>query len=96
MERNGPSGQRWIDSTASLPAAAIAAGATSEITSAVAGAVLQDLAVACPRAALDAGLLVAYVRVSAADTVAIGIMNPTAAPVTPAAIITFDVRVIPQ
>lgn len=95
-QRNGPSGQRWIDGSAVLPAAAIAAGATSEITSAVAGAVLQDLAIACPRAALDAGLLVAWVRVSAADTVGIGVMNPTAAPITPAAAITFDVRVIPQ
>lgn len=95
MERSGQAGQYWKSGTAELPAAAIAAGATSEISATCSGAVLQDLAVANPRAALDAGLLVAYVRVSAANTVLIGVMNPTAAPVVPAAAITFDVRAIP-
>lgn len=96
MERQGSSGQYWKSGEVVLPAAAIGAGATSEISATCTGAVLQDLAIANPRVALDAGLLVAYVRVSAVNTVVIGVMNPTAGAITPAAAITFDVRAIPQ
>ncbi len=87
------SGPLDLTGIATLPAAAIGAGATSALDAPVIGANLRGSATACPRAALDAGLLVAYTFVSAAGHVTVGVMNPTAAPIVPAAAIIIDVMV---
>lgn len=94
-QRRGPSGVEYLRGIVTIPAVAIAAGATSAVTGTVTGAVPQSIVNACPRTALDAGLLIAWTRVSAADTVELGVMNPTAAPVTPTPAITVDVLVEP-
>ena len=63
----------------------IPAGATVEVTMAVRGVVVGDAVAANPRDALEAGILKAYERVAAVDTVAIGLANLSAGPITPAA-----------
>jgi hypothetical protein len=75
MGRLNPAGN------ANLPAGAIGAGAESTITATCTGAVVGDAAIANPTAALDVGLVVKNVWVSAANTVSVTVRNDTAAPV---------------
>lgn len=97
--RDDHAGRVCPNGTAVLPAAAIGAGAESAITGTVAPAGValpQMLAIANPRTAVDVGLVVKSVRVSAADTVEVTVRNDTAAPIAPAAAITFDLMVLPK
>lgn len=94
-QRLSPSGSEYLRGTATIPAVAIGAGATSAITATVTGAQANRMAWASPRTALDAGLVLAWCRVSAANTVEIGVANFTAAGVTPAAAITVDLLAEP-
>jgi hypothetical protein len=87
------SGPLDLTGVATLPAVLIAAGAITALDAPVIGAGLRGSATACPRAALDLGLLIAYVWVSAAGHVTVAVLNPTAAAITPAAAIVIDVMV---
>lgn len=93
MRQDKTSGPLKLTGTATIPAVAIGAGATSDITGAVVGANLYGGVTASPRSSLDAGLLIAYAYVSAAGTVTIGVMNPTAGAIVPAAAIIVDLQV---
>jgi len=92
--RLNPSG----NGTSANPPVAIAAGASEAIACAVPGAILADNpnVVATPRTALDAGLVLGYARVTANNVVTVFLFNGTAAPITPAAAITFDVQCQPR
>lgn len=84
--------------TSANPPAAIAAGVNELVVGTVAGAIAADNpnVIATPRTALDAGLVQGYCRVSANNTVTIALHNTTAAPITPAAAITWDIQVQPR
>ena len=69
-------------------------GAATSVTFTIAfpGAQVGDIVSIAPRAALNAGLGIAYARVSAADTITCAILNATAGAIDPASA-TWDVRV---
>ena len=84
--------------TSADPPVAIAAGVNELVVGVVTGAILAQNpnVIATPRTALDAGLVQGYARVSANNAVTIALHNTTAAPVTPAAAITWDIQVQPR
>lgn len=84
--------------TSANPPAAIGASANELIVVVCTGAILANnpIVSVTPRAALDAGLVIGYARVSANNAVTVALHNTSAAPVTPAAPITFDVQVQPR
>jgi len=89
QERGGNTYQHTF--TAAL--ASIAAAGQELITVSVPGAAVGDVVAVSPRSALLAGLIVAYARVSAADTVIVAISNHSAGAVAQASTF-FDVGVI--
>lgn len=62
----------------------IPAHSTSDLTTTVTGAVVGDKATAHPNSVLEAGLIVGFATVSAADTVTIRLANVTAGAIDPA------------
>jgi hypothetical protein len=88
--KNGPSGQVCPYGRIALPAVAIAAGATTalvgtgwdvgDFTPAQTDPVIVGLS-----AALDAGLVIAYQRITAAGVAEVGVTNISAAPIVPVA-----------
>ncbi len=81
-----------IQREVSVDPASIAAATTAATSVASPGAQVGDLVQAQPRAALTAGIVVAYARVSSADTIALVLGNVTAGAIDLAAG-TWDIRV---
>lgn len=71
-----------LKGTVSVDPGSIAAGASADVAVTITGAATGDVVVMNPPAAgLTADLLIAGVRVSAADTVSIRLSNQSAAPI---------------
>jgi hypothetical protein len=73
--------------------ASIAAAGQELITVTITGLAVGDVICVSPRSALNAGLIVAYARVSAADTAIIAISNHSAGAIDAASTV-FDYGVI--
>lgn len=79
---NGPIAQLFQSST--VDSASVTNGQNLETSVAFPGALVGDTVVASPRTALINGIALNYLRVSAADTVQLCLLNYTAAPIDPA------------
>jgi hypothetical protein len=80
--------------TTDLVIGACAAMAVTETAFTIPGAVVGDVVVANCRQTLTAGCAVAGCRVSASNTVQLGVLNLTAAPIDPADTFDFDFTII--
>jgi len=72
----------------------VGAAAAVEVPITVPGAAIGDVAVFAPRQANATGIVFGTSRVSAADTVQLRFVNPTAAGITPPATDDYDVYII--
>lgn len=82
--RKSPSGRvTSLYSSQTISPASLAALATIENTVTIAGAAVGDTVVASPATGLQSGLVFAWARVSAANTVKIAIGNMTAGALVP-------------
>lgn len=92
--RKGPSGPAGVLAySATITPASLASLATVENTVTCTGVKVGDVIVATPESGLQSGLVFAWGRVSAADTVKIAIGNMTAGALTPTSQ-TWDIRAI--
>jgi hypothetical protein len=86
--KSSPSGQvDGIESEITLNFASMATLTGDTQTASVPGAAVNDVVSISPRAALEAGIVIAFARVSAADTVQVRAHNASAGTVDPASVV---------